>query len=66
MVMATLLSTRLVTLYCFTFKVRISTINQSLCSSGQIRVNEDAYEAQRQKLGDAFYPSAGDILTTGI
>jgi len=33
--------------------------------SGQIRVNEEAYEAQRQKLGDAFYPSAGDILTTG-
>lgn len=33
--------------------------------SGQIRVNESAYEAQRQKLGDAFYPSAGEILTTG-
>lgn len=33
--------------------------------SGQLRVNEEAYEAQRQKLGDAFYPSAGDILTTG-
>lgn len=33
--------------------------------SGQLRVNEEAYEAQRQTLGDAFYPSAGDILTTG-
>jgi len=33
--------------------------------SGQIRVNDETYEAQRQKLGDAFYPSAGDILTTG-
>ena len=38
----------------------------SLPFSGQLRVNEEAYEAQRQKLGDAFYPSAGDILTTGI
>lgn len=33
--------------------------------SGQLRVNEEAYEEQRQKLGDAFYPAAGDILTTG-
>lgn len=33
--------------------------------TGQIRVNEEAYEEQRQKLGKDFYPSAGDILTTG-
>jgi len=33
--------------------------------SGQIRVNEEAYEEQRQKLGKDFYPGAGDILTTG-
>lgn len=33
--------------------------------TGQIRVNNDAYESQRQKMGDAFYPGAGDIITTG-
>jgi len=34
--------------------------------SGQIRVNQEAYETQRQSLGEeAFYPGAGDIITTG-
>lgn len=33
--------------------------------TGQLRVNNDAYETQRQEMGEAFYPGAGDIITTG-
>ena len=28
-------------------------------------MNDEAYESQREKMGDSFYPGAGDIITTG-
>jgi len=33
--------------------------------TGRLRVNDEAYESQREKMGESFYPAAGDIITTG-